>query len=119
MDNIELLKNLIHAKYKTQKEFCSIAEIKQSTLSTMFERGINGTSFETVKKICFALSLSLDKLANVNIDSFYISDIEKEILLKLRQLSVFDVERIMGMIELKLEEKKLNHTNGFFKSQKK
>lgn len=119
MDRINYLKNLIHEKFKTQREFCSIAQIKPSTLSTIFERGIDKTTFGTIVKLCFTLEISIDTLVNKNLDVFYLNNVEKEIIVKLRNLSAIDIERIIGMIELKLSEQKSSYEPSFFKSQKR
>lgn len=58
MDTITtLIKNEIKAQYKTIKRFSDVSGIPYSTLSNALSKGIGGTSYETVVKICRLLNL--------------------------------------------------------------
>lgn len=58
MDNItELIKNEIKAQYKSLSKFSEASGIPYSTLSNALAKGIGGTSYDTVMKICRTLGL--------------------------------------------------------------
>ena len=58
MDNItQLIKNEIKRQYKSVRKFSEKSGIPYSTLSYALSKGIGGTSFETVIKICNLLNL--------------------------------------------------------------
>jgi DNA-binding Xre family transcriptional regulator len=58
------LKFYILMKYKTVSEFSLETGIPNSTLSSIFTRGIDGAKIGTIIKICKALNLSVDALAD-------------------------------------------------------
>lgn len=58
----ERLKNYINSRYASVNEFCEMANIPNSTLQTVFKRGITNTSSKTIFKICDALSLDVKAL---------------------------------------------------------
>ena len=104
MNSTLFIKNLILEKYKTLKNFSEIVDIPQSTLSTMFKNGIGGTSIDTIIKICKELNISIDTISDNKYDPFYVTKQEKDILNKLRQLPPQELDKIIGMIELKIYE---------------
>lgn len=58
MDSITLLiKNEIKAQYKTLSKFSEASGIPYSTLSNALAKGVGGTSYETVVKICRLLNI--------------------------------------------------------------
>lgn len=58
MDHItQLIKNEIKRQYKSVRKFSEKSGIPYSTLSNALSKGIGGTSFETVIKICNLLNL--------------------------------------------------------------
>lgn len=58
MDSITLLiKNEIKAQYKTLSRFSEASGIPYSTLSNALAKGVGGTSYETVVKICQMLNI--------------------------------------------------------------
>lgn len=59
----EQLKNYIVMKYGTVRNFCNQTNIPQSTLSTLFKRGIMRASIDLIFKICDELEISADALA--------------------------------------------------------
>ncbi len=59
----EQLKNYIVMKYGTVRNFCNQTNIPQSTLSTIFKRGIMRTSIDLIIRICDELEISADALA--------------------------------------------------------
>lgn len=63
MKTEEKLKDLIKIKYGSLRKFCNETGIPQSTLSTIMVKGINNASIRTIIKICQALDISTDELA--------------------------------------------------------
>ena len=62
------LKNLILDKYGSVREFTFAIDIPYSTLNSIFIRGINTATLSNVLKICKALNISADALANGEIE---------------------------------------------------
>ena len=63
----EKLKNYILSKHNSVREFTIQADIPYTTLASVFNRGIGNSSVNTVIKICRALNISADELADGNI----------------------------------------------------
>lgn len=58
MDSItELIKNEIKRQYRSVRKFSEVSGIPYSTLSNALAKGIGGTSYETVVKICKILDI--------------------------------------------------------------
>ena len=58
MDAItELIKSEVKKQYKSVRKFSEKSGIPYSTLSNAFSKGIGGTSYDTVLKICKMLNL--------------------------------------------------------------
>ena len=58
MDAItELIKSEVKKQYKSVRQFSEKSGIPYSTLSNAFSKGIGGTSYDTVLKICKMLNL--------------------------------------------------------------
>ena len=58
MDNItQLIKTEIKKQYKSVRKFSEKSGIPYSTLSNALSKGVGGTSYETVIKICNLLNL--------------------------------------------------------------
>lgn len=58
MDSItKLIKNEIKAQYKSVSKFSEISGIPYSTLSNALSKGVGGTSYETVMRICKILKI--------------------------------------------------------------
>lgn len=53
----ERLKNYINSKYESVNDFCIRSGIPNSTLQTVFKRGIVSTSSKTIFHVCDALAL--------------------------------------------------------------
>lgn len=60
----EKLKNLILTKYKSIREFTQIIDMPYSTFSTIISRGIENSSVTNIIRICKALGISADALAD-------------------------------------------------------
>lgn len=64
MTTEEKLKNLILQKYRSIREFTQYIDMPYSTFDTILKRGINTASVANVIKICKALDISADELAD-------------------------------------------------------
>lgn len=60
----EKLKNLILTKYRSIREFTQIIDMPYSTFSTIISRGIDNSSVTNIIRICKALGISADALAD-------------------------------------------------------
>ena len=54
----EILKGVILSRYKSIRQFAVAMNIPYSTLITALERGVDGMAYNTVIRICDALSLN-------------------------------------------------------------
>ena len=63
MSTEEKLKNYILSRYRSVREFTTRYDIPYSTLSSVFTRGINNSSISNIIKLCKALGISTDELA--------------------------------------------------------
>lgn len=63
------IKQLIIKRYGKIARFCDEADIKQSTLSSVLERGLENAGLSAVQKICNTLQISIDSLADGEIVS--------------------------------------------------
>ena len=54
----EILKGVILSRYKSIRQFAVVMNIPYSTLITALERGVDGMAYNTVIRICEALSLN-------------------------------------------------------------
>ena len=69
MDNLTLLiKKEIKRQYKSVRCFSQAAGIPQSTIISALRKGIGGTAFDSVAKMCDLLGIKLDLDSNVSID---------------------------------------------------
>lgn len=57
------LKNYILSRYRSVREFTISADIPYTTLDSIFKRGIDNSSITKIFKICKALGISADELA--------------------------------------------------------
>lgn len=67
MTTEDKLKELILSRYQSIREFTITTGIAYSTFDTIMKRGINHANITNVLKICHALHISADELANGNI----------------------------------------------------
>ncbi|MHC1773641.1 MAG: hypothetical protein AB9907_18260 [Flexilinea sp.] len=58
------LKSLILVRYKSMREFSNAISMPYSTLATIFKRSLSNASITNIIKICDALSISADGLAD-------------------------------------------------------
>lgn len=69
MNTEELLKNLIIEKSGSVNKFAQEIGIAQSTLVSVFSRGVNKSNINTIIKICQSLEISADALIDGRIVS--------------------------------------------------
>ena len=60
----EKLKNLILSRYLSIRDFTEYIGLPYTTLDSMFRRGIDKSSISNVLKVCKALGISMDALAD-------------------------------------------------------
>lgn len=65
----EKLKDLILSRYKSIREFVIEIDMPYTTIASIFNRGIDNSSISNVIKICKALGISADALAEGKIVS--------------------------------------------------
>ena len=65
----EKLKDLILSKYKSVREFTIVIDMPYTTIDSIFRRGVGNSSVSNVIKICKALGISADELADGKIVS--------------------------------------------------
>lgn len=63
----EKLRDCILMNYRSMRDFTLKADIPYSTLDTILKRGVMNASIGNILKICSALNISADELANGNI----------------------------------------------------
>lgn len=71
------LKDLILDQYSSIREFTIKIDMAYSTLDSIFKRGIQNTTLSNILKICDALHISADALANGEIE-YTIDPVKKE-----------------------------------------
>lgn len=65
----EKLKEFILSRYKSLREFTQTIGIPYSTMDSILKRGIGNSSVSNIIKVCNALHISADALANGEIQS--------------------------------------------------
>lgn len=61
------LKEYINLVYKSMSDFSKDCKIPQSTLTSIFKRGVMNANMSNISSICNTLNLDMDELANGNI----------------------------------------------------
>lgn len=69
MTTEEKLKDLILSRYKSVREFVLEIDMPYTTIASIFNRGIDNSSVSNIIKICKALGISADALAEGKIVS--------------------------------------------------
>lgn len=64
MTTEEKLKYYILSKYRSIREFTQSIEMPYSTMTTILKKGVNNANVLTIIKICQALNISTDDLAD-------------------------------------------------------
>jgi len=97
LDSITILiRDEIKRQYKSVKKFSEVSGIPYSTLSNALSKGVGGTSYDTVIKICKLLNLKQVYDADLTIfnDQFY------EICSMLSKLDVKGVHAVKSILTL-------------------
>lgn len=66
MSREDTLMQLIRLKYRSLHNFSVESDIPNSTLNSMFKKGLGGTSFDTVLKVCSILDCDIYSLTDKN-----------------------------------------------------
>lgn len=104
----EKLKEYILTKYKSIREFVLDVGIPYSTFDTILKRGIMNASIGNIVKICVALEISADALANGKIVPYE----KKTEIVDLRQM-LFNF-RINSSIVFELDGEPLSDLEAFY-----
>lgn len=126
----EKLKRFILARYKSVREFAQYIDMPYSTIDSIFRRGIGNSSVSNVIKICRALNISADELADGRITPIYtpveIDNIEiKEIIANTKERLIYgseltlegepidrdDIESIVNGMDIAVEMVTRNNKN--------
>ena len=67
MTTEEKLKDFILSKYRSLREFTQEIDMPYSTMTTILKRGIDNSNVQNIIKICQALEIKADDLAEGNI----------------------------------------------------
>ena len=87
----EKLKNYILTIYKSVREFTQYADLPYSTMDGILKRGIKNSSIGNILKICEALQISADELANNRIVPLDRMDIH-------HKLVIFEIPELISNI---------------------
>jgi len=105
MQREEILMQDIYKKYKSLRNFSLVSKIPNSTLASMFKKGIGGTSVDTVLKVCSILGCDIYSLS----DSETIADTEdRNFFSKYVKLNAQDKELLNLILENRLKDYKDN-----------
>ena len=63
----EKLKGLILTRYRSLREFTQVIDMPYQTMDSILKRGVDKASISNIIKICKALNISADELANGNV----------------------------------------------------
>ena len=102
----EKLKSLIIEKYGNMVNFCKEIDMPNSTLATIMKNGVHKANITSIIKICKALGISADELANNRIIPINESDPVMEYAKKLSKLSPENLKNALKYIDYLSEEEK-------------
>lgn len=112
MTREEFIKNLIKERGFNIKSFAAHIGIPYTSLLSMLNNSIGGAAVETVIKICEELNISVESLKAENFNSSIpnikanLSNTEKELIKKYRQLNADGKERINNMLDFEIDQLK-------------
>ena len=107
MDSITLLiKNEIKAQYKSVRKFSEESGIPYSTLSNALSKGVGGTSYDTVVKICQLLDIK----QSYDEDIVLFNDKFHDIYSKLTMLDERGIYTVCAVLDV--EYARCTNTNG-------
>ena len=99
MEIEEIIKTLILQKYETLRALTKEIGMAQSTFATIMKRGIHNASIDNVLKICNALQISADALAedrivslkdNAVMQRLVLTDIPEQIAFVRKNMSLYN-----------------------------
>ncbi len=99
MEIEEQLRQLIINKYGSVNKFAQECGITQSTIFTLFKRGINRANIETVITICRKLGISTDELCQGRITPLQYLNTNQEYI-NLSELSEENQARLKDYFEM-------------------
>lgn len=89
------LRELILSRYKSLREFVQHTDLTYSTVNSILHRGIANSSLTNILKLCNALGISADELANNKI-------VSNEVVQKRSHMT--DISGIMQIAKMNLTE---------------
>ena len=95
----EKLKSLIIEKYGNMVNFCKEIDMANSTLATIMKSGVHKANITSIIKICKALGISADELANNRIVPINEQNPIMEYARKLSSLSPEKQNNVMKYID--------------------
>ena len=123
------LKEYILTKYKSVREFASVAEIPYTTMDGILKRGVGNAGVGNIIKICETLGISADELAHGRITASIakhericveLTDLVRlakrdilefdEVTLDGETMSMKEIDMFMDMMEMGMELIKRNRT---------
>ena len=105
----ERIKELISSRYGTMREFSKQIEMSQSTLATIMNRGIHKASIGNVLKICQALQISADELANDKIVPANSKVIHRFVVAEIPEMISYIRKNINDYADMTINGKELSH----------
>lgn len=110
MSTEEKLKELILQRYNSIREFTIAIDMPYTTMDSIFRRGIGNSSVTNIIKICKALGISADELAEGNIiakpDLFIIGD--DQVKIEVNDIISDTKSRLLHYGELMLDGKPIS-----------
>ncbi len=117
MTKEEKLKKYILERYKSIREFTIEIDMPYSTLDSVFKRGIDNSSLGVILKVCNALNISADALAEgeivprIPVTDYIVNSGGNEILIDVKE-DIDDIltdtkKRLLAYQDLLLEGKKV------------
>jgi DNA-binding Xre family transcriptional regulator len=94
------LKELIINKHGSVLKFTQKFGIPYSTMTSLFSRGVNKTNINTILKVCQALNISADELANGRIT--FLQEVERP-LIEFEKLTEINQEKLKAYYQALLD----------------
>lgn len=107
----ERLKELILQRYHSIREFTIAIDMPYTTMDSIFRRGIGNSSVTNIIKICKALRISVDELAEGKIvpkTDFIIDTDNDQIMLEVKDILSDTKARLLHYGDLTLDGKLIN-----------
>ena len=106
MTTEEQLRDLMIKKSGSVNKFAQECGLSQSTIFTIFQRGVGKANVSSIITICKALGISADRLAEGEIVPISLPDISvsPDILIEFSKLSDNSQEQVMSYIKFLLDQ---------------